>query len=119
MKTETVFETKEEFEKIQKIHNYKKEKELDKLRRTKKFAFYNNSGKIKLSTIHSFKGWENDHIFLILDSDNNLNDELLYMAITRCKKTLIIYDNSNNNNYYAFFTRFINNERVDDPFDPF
>lgn len=119
MKTETVFETKEEFEKIQKIHNYKKEKELDKLRRTKKFAFYNNSGKIKLSTIHSFKGWENDHIFLILDSDNNLNDELLYTAITRCKKTLIIYDDSNNNNYYVFFTRFINNEKVNDPFDPF
>lgn len=111
MQTEITFETKEQFEAIEQKYFNKNErlKQLDKLRRSKKFGFYNNSGKIKLSTIHSFKGWENDHIILIIDSDNNLTPELLYTAITRCKKTLTIYNDSEDS-YHDFFIRFLENE---------
>lgn len=74
------------------------------IRKLKKCAFYMNRGTIKLSTIHSFKGWEIDTLFLILDySEKNQNiDELIYTAITRCKRNLIIID-LNNNKYSQFF----------------
>lgn len=58
-----------------------------------------NAGVMKLCTIHSFKGWEINTIFLILeDGDDGKiedNDELIYTAITRAKKNLIIINNKN------------------------
>jgi ATP-dependent exoDNAse (exonuclease V) alpha subunit len=65
-----------------------------------------NTGLIKLSTIHSFKGWEVDSLFLILEPENTedsfTNDELIYTAITRCKHNLFILD-SGNSKYSSFF----------------
>lgn len=48
-----MFETKEEYENNNSDNN---QIELETLRRSRKFAFNANSGQIKLSTIHSFKG---------------------------------------------------------------
>lgn len=109
--TEITFETKEEFEAINQQYQNKieEQKQLKDFRRAKKFGFYNNSGKLKLSTIHSFKGWETDHIILIIDYNKKLTPEVIYTAITRCKKTLIIYNNSENS-YDHFFNRFIEEE---------
>ena len=42
------------------------ESDYDFIRNNKKFNFWINTGNIKISTIHSFKGWESDTIFLIL-----------------------------------------------------
>lgn len=35
-----------------------------------------NSGKIKISTIHSFKVWEAHSVILVLDE--NMNNEIVY-----------------------------------------
>ena len=57
-----------------------------------------DNGSYKMSTIHSFKGWELDNIILIINpSPLNTNYEedkntyeLIYTAITRAKKRLHI-----------------------------
>ncbi|WP_297630937.1 ATP-binding domain-containing protein [uncultured Clostridium sp.] len=79
--------------------------DLDGLRKIKKFGFNQKSGKLKISTTHSFKGWESDYVVLILEKNHkNTTPELIYTAITRCKKKLIIY-NRGNEKYNQFFER--------------
>ncbi|MGL5416471.1 MAG: ATP-binding domain-containing protein [Clostridium sp.] len=79
--------------------------DLDGLRKIKKFRFNQKSGKLKISTTHSFKGWESDYVVLILEKNHkNITPELIYTAITRCKKKLIIY-NRGNEKYNQFFER--------------
>ena len=70
-----------------------------------------NSGTTKLSTIHSFKGWEIPTLFLIVESESDeehefTTDELIYTAITRCRQNLIII-NIGNHRYDNFFKRTI------------
>lgn len=72
------------------------------IRDYKKINFWMNSGTIKISTINSFKGWESDVVFLILekkyDTSTTFNisfDELLYTGITRCRKNLVIINFGN------------------------
>ena len=51
---------------------------------------------MKISTTHSFKGWELENIVLIIDSDDgNTTDELIYTAFTRAKENLIIFNRGN------------------------
>lgn len=61
-----------------------------------------NSGTIKISTINSFKGWESEVVFLILEpkyeSSTSFNlsfDELLYTGITRTIRNLVIINFGN------------------------
>lgn len=70
---------------------------LKMIRNNKKLHFYFNSGTVKLSTIHSFKGWESEMIFLILENFNfQLTfDEILYTGITRSRANLIIINYGN------------------------
>lgn len=79
------------------------ETELGRLRRCLKFAFNMNAGVMKLSTIHSFKGWEINTVVLVLEKDL-INDEAVYTAITRAKNNLIVV-NCGNERYRAFFER--------------
>ncbi len=72
------------------------------IRDNKKLHFWMNSGTIKISTINSFKGWESEVVFLILepryDTTTPFNmsfDELLYTGLTRCKKNLVIINFGN------------------------
>lgn len=72
------------------------------IRDNKKLHFWMNSGTIKISTINSFKGWESEVVFLILepryDTTTVFNmsfDELLYTGLTRCKKNLVIINFGN------------------------
>ena len=111
-----MFETQEIYDKLQ--NEYSKEKDpdskkfkrnLDTIRRGKKFNFWMNTGTNKLTTIHSFKGWEINTLFLIIDSENSdenefTTDELIYTAITRCKQNLIII-NIANHKYDSFFKK--------------
>lgn len=117
--SEIMFETKEEFDAIHNKHfknnnknkealNKSEKNELEKIRRMKKFGFNNNSGKLKLCTIHSFKGWEIDTLVIIIDkNDEKISDELIYTAITRCKKNLLIY-NRGKEKYHKFFKNHAN-----------
>ncbi len=108
-KTKTMCETKEMFDylKVQYKENPNKfEYQIENIRKNKKFNFWMNCGLTKLSTIHSFKGWEIHTLVLIIDDnsiqDNYINSELIYTGITRCRKNLIIL-NTNKNIYHDFF----------------
>lgn len=101
-KTATTFESQEEFERLN-----GDEKEIEKLRRLKKNHFWMKTGTVKLSTIHSFKGWEIDTLFLIIEKESN-NSELIYTAITRARRNLIIF-NLGDNKLDTFFKKEIQN----------
>lgn len=76
-------------------------KDYDNIREHKKAHFYMHPGFMKISTIHSFKGWESKMVFLIIDKyvENKQSlDELIYTGITRCKEHLYIV-NMNNSLY--------------------
>ena len=77
-------------------HNYKT------IRDNKKLHFWMNSGTIKISTINSFKGWESEVVFLIIEpryerstTFNMSFDELLYTGLTRSKRNLIVVNFGN------------------------
>lgn len=112
-RTNTMFETSEIYEKLKQDfldenQNIKKdsfEREIDKVRRNKKYNFWMNSGTTKLSTVHSFKGWEVQTLFLLIETTSDeaaLTDELIYTAITRCRQNLIVI-NLGNKRYDIFF----------------
>jgi superfamily I DNA/RNA helicase len=42
---------------------------LKVIRNNKKIHFHAKSGTVKISTIHSFKGWESDTLFLIIEKN--------------------------------------------------
>lgn len=105
-RTITTFESKEIFPDLM-----VSQKRLDDYRRNKKNHFWMKSGTIKLSTIHSFKGWEIDTLFLIIEADkeDSNNDELIYTALTRARRNLIVF-NLGNERYSKFFTSEIQNK---------
>lgn len=85
-----------QFRKDVKGYNYKF------IRDNKKIHFWMNSGTIKVSTINSFKGWESEVVFIILEPKYdkttlfNLSfDELLYTGLTRCRRNLVIINYGN------------------------
>ena len=123
-KTKTTFESEEEYQKLVKRYGdktlYLKE-QLQKYRRTKKFHFYMNSGALKFSTIQSFKGWEVENVFLIINSNNpsiknptNISkDEIIYTGISRTKKNLIIIE-IQESKYTDFFKQHLLSQNVFD-----
>lgn len=83
-KTMTTFEREEQ-------NDSRKENEM---RKNKRLHFWMNPGTYKLATIHSFKGWEIPTLFLFIDA-NESNYELIYAALTRCRKNLFIINIAN------------------------
>jgi len=72
------------------------------IRDNKKLHFWMNSGTIKISTINSFKGWESEFVFLILEPKyenttafNVSFDELIYTGLTRCRRNLVVINFGN------------------------
>ncbi|MBF0761216.1 NERD domain-containing protein/DEAD/DEAH box helicase [Dysgonomonas mossii] len=93
-KTYIMSETKEQYdERIKKSNNNKKY--FERIRKNKKIHFWMNSGLTKLSTVHSFKGWEIDSLFFIITEDFETNYELTYTGFTRCINNLIILNIGN------------------------
>lgn len=109
-KTMTTFETQEEFEDCD-----GNEDKIDAIRRLRKNLFYMKTGTIKLSSVHSFKGWEINTLFLFIEDDGEGNEfknaELIYTGLTRPRKNLIIF-NIGNKKYHSFF-----NSQVDLKFE--
>ena len=105
-KTMTTFETKERYESEQVKHN-KKSKNfqilLEKIRRNKKKHFHSNSGVLKISTIHSFKGLEAPTVFMIIDEKDK--EEIVYTGITRSQFNIMVYLPKDNK-----FNEFFSNE---------
>lgn len=108
-KTTTTFETLKE---IQDIYDAtanmpdkarqasERKKRCDDLRRIKKEHFHINSGFVKISTIHSFKGLEMKNVFVVINEDDI--PELVYTGITRSIENLFVIS-LNNSNYDEFF----------------
>lgn len=90
--------------------------ELKNIRENKKLHFYFNSGTVKISTVHSFKGWESDMVFLLIEpkyqysSFDKTFDEILYTGITRCRSNLVII-NLNNKDYHLKIKNLIDRTR--------
>lgn len=115
-KTTHAGETEEEYRALLKkynLENYEFPKEnpkfkceLQEIQRGRKLHFWPNAGTVKLSTIYSFKGWEAHSLVLVLSNVNSIDEqgylhELIYTAITRARKNLIIIDC--NSLYNQFF----------------
>ncbi|MBR5675691.1 MAG: hypothetical protein IKX14_04550, partial [Neisseriaceae bacterium] len=65
-----------------------------------------NAGMIKLSTVHSFKGWEIHTLFLLIDEKSTL--ERIYTGITRAMQNIILI-NIGNSHLNNFFKKYISN----------
>jgi hypothetical protein len=76
--------------------------DMERARRIKKNHFYANSGLIKLSTVHSFKGLESKTVFYLMDQKDT--PEIVYTSITRSVENLIVLDVSNESQYSEFFS---------------
>jgi len=69
-----------------------------KRERFRKRTFAAHDPRLKVSTIHSFKGWELNHVILLTAEDNPADDlarepqnaYLFYIAMTRARQTLIV-----------------------------
>lgn len=89
-------ENKEEYRKLKEQSH----QSFETIRKNKKMNFWFNSGTIKISTIHSFKGWESELVFLILqppvfEEEFQSFDEILYTGITRSRSHLVIINFGN------------------------
>lgn len=87
------------------------QKNIEIIRNNKKLHFHFNSGTIKISTIHSFKGWEAETVFLILEDEIAENtptiDEILYTGLTRSRANLILI-NYGNQDYHNKLIQLVN-----------
>jgi len=76
----------------------------DKKSHRHKKAFWMGDSRLKISTIHSFKGWEVLNVILFISNSIigalNLNDSVVYTAITRARQNLIVINA--NQRYWNF-----------------
>jgi hypothetical protein len=81
--------------------NNKFHETIKNIRDNKKIHFWYNRGTLKLSTVHSFKGWEANTLILLLEprydsGDFKLSfDELIYVGLTRSKLNLVLINYGN------------------------
>lgn len=94
-KTAITFDTKEEY-----AQNASNSEEKCKIRKNRLIL---RSGTIKISTIHSFKGWEIHTVILMIENNEHVNPELVYTGLTRAKQNLMIV-NLGNTTYDDFFS---------------
>lgn len=82
---------------IEMIRNNVLSADYEFIRKNKKMNFWMNCGMLKISTIHSFKGWESRTVFLIVEDEvaQAEFDELLYTGITRAKENLVVINFGN------------------------
>jgi superfamily I DNA/RNA helicase len=61
-----------------------------------KKAFWMGDGRLKMCTIHSFKGWEARAVVLFIPEDwpsgESMMDRLVYTAITRTRENLVVFN---------------------------
>lgn len=96
------------FEKKNMSINHIFENEYDERYHLHKKAFWMGDSRLKMSTIHSFKGWELMNIIIYLPDrapeTNKKLDSILYTALTRSRKNLVIFNS--HNRYKEFGKRF-------------
>lgn len=80
-------------------------KSYDKISGAKKTGFNLNSGVMKLSSTHSFKGFESPLIFLLIN--NNDSPEMVFTGLTRAKQDLMVLL-ERDSPYLEFFGKHLN-----------
>lgn len=80
--------------------------DVERVRRAKKNHFYANSGLVKLSTIHSYKGLESKTVFYVMGEEDDA--EIVYTSITRSSENLVVFDVGSNNKCSSFLKAAIN-----------
>ena len=116
--TEITFVSAEQFEHLREIHgvannetaNWMFNRDFEAIERTRRQLFTTDKRCIKMSTIHSFKGWESPSVIVVLESEYDLHPdplvpvihEMIYTAITRARENLYII-NVGRNQYHDFF----------------
>lgn len=106
----------EEFKKrnIEVNHVFEHDEQV-KYHRHKK-AFWLGDSRLKISTIHSFKGWEALHVIMLIPKkwrQNENLDSVVYTAMTRSRKNLIILNS--HERYWEFGEQININESIVDP----
>lgn len=90
------FESRDEHQRMSKKYSGEKlDRQLRQLNRGRKLAFHMQTGRVKVCTIYSFKGWELRCVFVYFNpSEKQFNDRvpLLYTAITRAQESLAIFN---------------------------
>ncbi len=116
--TEVTFVSTEQFDRLKQIHNVRDEntaswkfkRDFEAIERTRRQLFTTDKRCIKMSTIHSFKGWESPSVIVVLESEYEFHrdslspviHEMIYTAITRARENLYII-NIGQNPYHNFF----------------
>lgn len=62
------------------------------IERPRKLQFGRKSGMVKVTTVHSFKGWEWSHIIFLASFEDAMQgrDEIMYTAFTRAQQSLTV-----------------------------
>jgi len=76
----------------------------------KKHGFNLNSGVMKLSSTHSFKGFESPFIVLLVNSKDS--PEVVYTGLTRAKENLVVFLEEDGS-YTDFFSKHLNKLEVE------
>lgn len=113
----TTFETKEVYDKFLEENNGNVNSEhfidsIKNVRDNKKLHFTMETDQIKVSSIHSYKGWDAENVILVIQPDDSIDEfgestfmvrpELIYTAITRAKQNLFVL-NMGNSLFDEFF----------------
>ena len=80
-------------------------KKYQEISSSKKKGFNLNSGVMKLSSIHSFKGFESPFIFLLVN--NKDSPEMIFTGLTRAKENVIVFLEESSP-YFEFFSKHLN-----------
>lgn len=64
-------------------------KRYSQISASKKYGFNLNSGVMKLSSTHSFKGYESPFVFLIVNEGDS--PEIVFTGLTRAKENIVVY----------------------------
>jgi superfamily I DNA/RNA helicase len=90
------FESREEHQRLEKLYSGERlEWAVRHLNRGRKLAFRMQTGRIKVCTIHSFKGWELRRVLVYFHPNEKQFEDrvpLLYTAITRAQESLTIFN---------------------------
>ncbi|HEX5752431.1 MAG TPA: UvrD-helicase domain-containing protein [Archangium sp.] len=84
-------------------------KKYQEISAAKKKGFNLNSGVMKLSSTHSFKGFESPFIFLLVNSKDS--PEMVFTGLTRAKENLVIFLEGESP-YFEFFSKHLSKLEV-------
>lgn len=105
-RTITSFASKEDVEwvRAKRLGRAKEKGELRQLSASRKQGFNLNSGVMKLSTLHSFKGFESPTVFVLVHETDG--PELVYTGLTRAKENIVVLL-PHGSQYFDFFSRYL------------